>query len=262
LATRSTFDDGFWFHVTNRGVARQEIFRREPDYVAFLDSLGRHLGGDTKCDVRGRPYEQLGELVTVSSYCLMPNHFHLLALNRSPDGSALSSLMRRSQTAYVQQFNKRHGRDGPLYRGSFHTESVESVDQLREVVTYIHLNFENNPLFRHSSHGRWLGGGDPSWIQPEPALRAIGGIDAYLQAMVAKLKKRSRARLSEANLKLADAEQRVARAKALGFSARSIDVADAHVISARKRAAAALEYRDLLAGASTLDEILRLRGLL
>ena len=83
MARQLTFDDGAWFHVTNRGVAKQEIFRREPDYFAFLDCLGRHLGAEPARDLRGREYEMLGDRLTLSAFCLMRNHFHLLLRDES-----------------------------------------------------------------------------------------------------------------------------------------------------------------------------------
>lgn len=51
------------YHVLNRGNGRAEVFHKEDDYAAFLELL---------CQASERlPMRLL-------SYCLMPNHFHLV----------------------------------------------------------------------------------------------------------------------------------------------------------------------------------------
>ena len=55
--------DGLIYHVINRGNNRQDVFRKEADFQAFLQALA---------DLKTRkPFELYG-------YCLMGNHFHLL----------------------------------------------------------------------------------------------------------------------------------------------------------------------------------------
>ena len=56
-------DDGLVYHVINRGNNRQDVFRKEEDFQAFLRALVEHKAR--------KPFELYG-------YCLMRNHFHLL----------------------------------------------------------------------------------------------------------------------------------------------------------------------------------------
>ena len=53
------------YHALNRGNARQEIFRKEEDYAAFVRVLGERL----------KRYS-----VQIFSYTLMPNHWHIVLL--------------------------------------------------------------------------------------------------------------------------------------------------------------------------------------
>ena len=92
---------GAFYHVMNRGLARNRIFLNDSDRLGFLD-----LVGDI-CRLWG-----LG----VYTYCLMDNHYHLL-LQTSRGG--LSRAMRHLDGIYTQRFNRRHGRDGPLFRGRY-----------------------------------------------------------------------------------------------------------------------------------------------
>ncbi len=81
---------GAVYHVRNRGLARQVIFRALTDYEMFLQALHEThtLWG-----------------VEVLAYCLMPNHYHLCV--RTPAGN-LGRVMRHLNGVYIQRFNRAH----------------------------------------------------------------------------------------------------------------------------------------------------------
>ncbi len=136
---------GAVYHVMNRGLNQNLIFLDKKDYELFLSTL------EEAC----RMFD-----VVVYSYCLMPNHYHLLI--RTPSGN-LSRFMRHLNGVYTQRFNREHGRDGPLYRGRFKGILVQEDSYLMEVVRYIHNNpvkakiVENLSKFKWSSHQAYVG---------------------------------------------------------------------------------------------------------
>ncbi|MFH7467939.1 transposase, partial [Pseudomonas syringae group genomosp. 7] len=69
---------------------------------------------------------------------LMSNHVHLLATPSM--GVGLANAMRMQGNNYVQAFNQRHGRSGPLWQGRFHSSMVDSDAYLLSVYRYIELN--------------------------------------------------------------------------------------------------------------------------
>ena len=71
------------------------------------------------------------------SYCLMPNHFHVLL--RVGDVS-LSRIMQRVLTTYAHLINKRSERVGHLFQGRFRSVPCCTDAQLLETLRYIHLN--------------------------------------------------------------------------------------------------------------------------
>ena len=74
-----TYGAGEYYHVYNRGVAKQAIFKEETDYFYFLSLFKRHLQIDEESiDRYGRPIKNFSEEVELNAFCLMPNHFHLL----------------------------------------------------------------------------------------------------------------------------------------------------------------------------------------
>lgn len=152
----------------NRGADRRPIFDGDDDRLRFEDLLGR-LGEDG---------------VEVHAYCLMGNHYHLLA--HCPDGG-LSIGMQRFGSIFTRTSNRRSGRDGPVFRGRFHSVLVESDAQLVQTVRYIHRNVldisrqATLTRYRWSSHGCYVGTRrTPSWLRTATVLEHLGGaIDRF-----------------------------------------------------------------------------------
>ncbi|MGK0275774.1 MAG: REP element-mobilizing transposase RayT [Ilumatobacter sp.] len=160
-------------HITNRGVDRQAVFFSDADRVEF----GRLLG--EICEM----FE-----VEVLAYCLMDNHFHLLL--RCPNGG-LSDAMQRLGSVYTRHVNDRVGRDGPLFRGRFHSRLIGDVRYLANVVRYIHRNaldiggVQTVSGYRWSSHRTYLGHRRcPSWLATDHVMEWFEDDPAAFDAFV------------------------------------------------------------------------------
>ncbi len=77
-------------------------------------------------------------IVEVASFCLMPNHFHLLLKEVEENG--IAKYMQRILTAYTKYFNTRHAKTGHLFQGSYKSVHIENDTQLMHVSAYIHKN--------------------------------------------------------------------------------------------------------------------------
>jgi putative transposase len=149
----------------NRGVARHDTFLCDADRIEF----GRLLGVG---------HERHG--VLVHAYCLMGNHFHLLL--ECPN-AGLSEFMHGLGSVYVRHVNDRAGRDGPLFRGRFHSIPITDDRQLIATARYIHRNPLELPgvsapdQYRWSSHRTYLGHRRcPAWLRTSTVLD-IAGLD-------------------------------------------------------------------------------------
>ncbi len=160
-------DEG-WHHVMNRGAARQQVFFTAGDGRCFERLVGE------ACEATG---------VEVHAYCLMSNHFHLLV--KCPSGG-LSPFMQRIGSGYTKYLNWRLERDGPIFRGRFHSILVDEPEYLQIVGRYVH----RNPLdvrppvaldrYRWSSYCAYVGGVDgPSWLRTGPLLSMHASPVAY-----------------------------------------------------------------------------------
>jgi REP element-mobilizing transposase RayT len=113
---------GGLYHVGAGGNRRQPVFSCETDYRRFLALLGAVI-------------ESFGW--RCHTYCLMPNHFHLILETPEPN---ISEGMQRLNGTYAQWFNLRYGYDGHLFQGRFFSELIESTYHLLELARYVVLN--------------------------------------------------------------------------------------------------------------------------
>ena len=110
------------YHVMCRGVGRQIIFEDDDDRSYLIERIAEAKG----------PAK-----VEILAWCLMDNHFHLLARAAKDD---LASFMQKVLSAYAKHFNERHNRVGHLFQDRFKSVPIESDSQLLAVVRYIHQN--------------------------------------------------------------------------------------------------------------------------
>lgn len=149
-------------HVTQRGVNRCAIFVDDTDR--------RHLYQLLRDTMNERN-------IAVHAYVFMGNHFHLLLT--PPQGDALPTAMRRIGQCYVQAFNLRHRRCGPLWQGRFKSCLVDSERYLMEVYRYIELNPVRAAMVACPEQHRWssihanLGLIDDPMVRPHPCFLAI-----------------------------------------------------------------------------------------
>ena len=70
-------------------------------------------------------------------YCLMDNHLHLII---DANGSDISKIMHGINFSYAMYYNKKHGREGHLFRDRFKSLIVANDRYLRTLSLYIHNN--------------------------------------------------------------------------------------------------------------------------
>lgn len=137
-----------YYHIYNRGVDKRVIFTTRIEYERFLAYL--YLLNSSNNNIR--PSEIIFEqdiesifsiqkgkpLVAIGAYCLMPNHFHILATPLVDGG--ISKFMQRVQTAYTMYFNQKYKRSGSLLQGTYKVKHANTDEYLKYLFSYIHLN--------------------------------------------------------------------------------------------------------------------------
>ena len=166
------------FHVTAHGVGNLQIFRNRRDMREFLARFRNHLSTHTYRDASRRAYAKLFDRVSLLSFCLMPNHFHLLIHQSAPNG--MEDLMRRTLTSYGIYFTNSYGWRGPILDARYAAKPILDAEHAKNTIAYIHLNDPIQQLdYEFSSHALMLGESTWDWIDTAAALNIYGGVDAY-----------------------------------------------------------------------------------
>src|SRR5437868_6297815 len=110
---------GLVYHVLNRAVARLPLFQKDGDYDAFVRVLVEALA------------EHPSRLL---SYCLMPNHWHLVLWPRADH--ELTDLVRWLTHTHTMRGHAHHQTvgTGHLYQGRFKAFPVACDDHFYTVV--------------------------------------------------------------------------------------------------------------------------------
>lgn len=144
------------FHLTSRGNARRRIFFDDADYGRFLLCL--------KGTARRHEWRCL-------SYCLMPNHFHLLVQTPKPtraDG------MRDLKSEYAQTFHRRYGTDGALFKPRYKPQLVQENGYLLAAAIYIAKNPVRAGLVEDPAQWRWSSlAAKDAFVDPTPILDVV-----------------------------------------------------------------------------------------
>ena len=155
---------GEYYHICNRGINRQIIFHDNRDYLRFLfllvyfqsslkiDHLSRVLDefskalGQHRVLATGYESEILKKrTIELVSFCLMPNHFHLIIKELKNDG--IASYMQRILNAYGKYYNTKYQKSGHVFQGPYRAVHVENNDQLLYLSSYIHRNPRELKMF-------------------------------------------------------------------------------------------------------------------
>lgn len=166
-----------YYHVFNRGVAKQIIFKDSKDYSVFLNLFKRYLSPDPVKDLKGRQYPHLRGDIELLAFCIMPNHFHLLVFQA--EDRSLTRLLSGVCTSYAVYFNKKYRRVGPIFQDIYKAVKVQNDAQLMHVSRYIHLNPEDYLIWQASSAGVYLGLRNLDWLQSEKVMGLFEGVGEY-----------------------------------------------------------------------------------
>ncbi len=159
---------GIPHHVTQRGNGRQRTFLEDGDYALYLDLLAAAAE-------RAQ--------VEVWSYCLMPNHVHVVLVPRDQDGlwRTFGDLHRR----YTGFINARRRTTGHLWQGRYGSVAMDEAHFVT-ALRYIALNPVRARLVARAEDWPWsstralLAGRDDHVVAVAPALDRVGDFAAFL----------------------------------------------------------------------------------
>lgn len=111
------------YHVINRGNGQAEVFHKDMDYHSFIEMIGEAV-------------ERLP--MRVLSWCLMPNHFHLV-LWPLEDGD-LGRWMQWLMTSHVRRYHRHYKSSGHIWQGRFKAFVIQENHHYLNVLRYVESN--------------------------------------------------------------------------------------------------------------------------
>jgi putative transposase len=156
------------YHVTQRGNRRATTFFEDGDFALYRDLLAeaaRRAGA------------------SVWSYCLMPNHVHVIVVPADPDG--LRRTFADTHRRYTGFINARHRWTGHLWQGRFGAVAMDE-GHLLHAARYVALNPVRARLCDRSEQWPWssarahFAGADDELVTVAPLLDRIGDFAAFL----------------------------------------------------------------------------------
>jgi putative transposase len=158
---------GSIYHVYNRGVNRETIFREKRNYEYLINLYAHHIqpAADT------------------FAFCLLPNHFHLLIeVKQDLTGlKAPSQAFSNLFNAYAKAINKAYQRTGPVFKRPFKRIPVTDSQYFLRLLVYVHQNPQRHGLiddFRdwpYSSYGV-LTGNQPTFVKRDVVREWFGDV--------------------------------------------------------------------------------------
>ena len=184
------FAPGEHYHVFNRGNAKMDIFLEPEDYGFFIRRLHEALFPESADGAhpqkRKSRYErtQLPDgAFSLVSYCLMPNHYHLLV--RQNSDLPVSALLLKVCSGYGKYFNKKYKRVGSLFQDQFKAVRVDGNTYLLYVSMYIHQNpvvaqlVKRAEEYVYSSYPDYLGLRDGSLCEKGIIMEQFSSLENY-----------------------------------------------------------------------------------
>jgi len=151
---KEPFTTGDFIHVFNRGNRKMLIVHNDSDKWRFLKVL-RFLNdkysppnifreieisvnnGKSRQFERPKNWPSSQPLVKILSFCLMPNHYHLL-LKEVIDGG-ISKFMHRLSTSFTNYSNIKYDEVGSLFQGNYRAKLIKEERYLQYVDVYIQV---------------------------------------------------------------------------------------------------------------------------
>ena len=200
------YEAGGYYHIYNRGVARNVVFADAQDFAVWMsylrvyllpknvDELQSVLSSDTSSWKEKNSARKLlrlnnfSDTIKLHAYCFLSNHFHMLIYQKEQE--SMDQFMNSLGTRYAMYFNKKYKRVGPLFQGVYKAVRVTHEEQLLYLTKYIHRNPDPDSQMKtyrsyvHSSYQHYIGARHDVWVDSATILHNARMINSMYQDFV------------------------------------------------------------------------------
>lgn len=174
--------EGDYFHIYNRGINGEDIFKNQRNYFYFLQQYIFYCS----------------DVFETFAYALLKNHFHLLVYVKENvqvpkhNGQGTIQLNASKQlshffNSYAQAINKANNRTGSLLESPFERKLVDDDNYITSLICYCHFNAQKHEFVKDfkdwefSSYHSILNNNN-SFLASQKVLDWFGGVLAFEKA--------------------------------------------------------------------------------
>ncbi|WP_228520618.1 hypothetical protein [Flavobacterium sp. CSZ] len=140
MQTIESLEFGNYYHISNRGINSENIFKENRNHEYFLNLYNKHIN----------------PIAETLAWCLLKNHFHLLVLiktleeiHENNNQNEFKKIIPHQSfgnlfNAYTKAINKGYNRHGALFERPFKRKRIHNDAYLQSVIKYIHYNPVNH----------------------------------------------------------------------------------------------------------------------
>jgi REP element-mobilizing transposase RayT len=138
-------ENGKYYHIYNRGINSDTLFKENDNFNYFLKLYETHID----------------PIAETFAWCLMKNHFHFLIRIKDIEEIKVEKKIQPSQSfsnlfnAYTKAFNKKYNRHGALFERPFRRKWVNYDNYFQNLVVYIHNNPVHHTICDHPLQYPW-----------------------------------------------------------------------------------------------------------
>ena len=142
------FEEGKFYHVYNRAIDKQPLFKNDANYDFFLKRFAKYLS----------------PVLDVYAFCLLNNHFHFLIKIKERESfkgnsanchEFVSKQFKLFFQSYAMAFNSQHKRVGSLFQTPFKRALVNDETYFTHLIFYIHSNPQKHKLTNDFREWKW-----------------------------------------------------------------------------------------------------------
>ncbi len=157
-----------FYHIYNKAHENQKLFYDNEDYKRFLITLNKYLN----------------KSVEFYSFCLIPNHFHLLIKTMQTEKSYSKSFSDLFNS-YARYLQVRHDLTGNIFNRPFKRLPITDNNYFMQAVYYIHSNPTHHKIMEDFKKYNWssynlIMDKKKSALKKDELLEIFGGIDNYI----------------------------------------------------------------------------------
>jgi len=176
-------ESGIFYHIYTHANGSENLFRSEENYRFFLERYAKYIS----------------PVADTYSYCLMPNHLHLLVRIKQGETETfqkfgsfgkfekyISKQFANLFSSYTQAYNKVYNRRGSLFIPNFKRKEIKDEEGFTKIIHYVHANPVHHGFVGSIEEWRWssyhsLISDKPTLLQRNDVLEWFYGKDEFIR---------------------------------------------------------------------------------